>query len=142
MLIDRTTSWKNSWANETYIEGDDPDEGVDTRRHRPETPLNIGEDGKLDIFGKDLNKGRKGTRKTDGMGELLGEELPRRLDFKTRSFCNKTWWVCYKMLKMIYNGPYFYFIPTFTWLVAFEGIILHEDPNAPVIPTTSDWIGM
>jgi hypothetical protein len=80
----------------------------------------------LSIFAADKNKGRKGTRKTDGSDELLGEELPRRLDFKDRSTCNKIWWVFYKFLKMLYNGPYFYFIPLFTWAAAFEGIILHE----------------
>jgi hypothetical protein len=43
------------------------------------------------------------------------------------------WWGVYKFLKMLYNGPYFYFVPMFTWLIAFEGIVLHETGLTPPV---------
>jgi len=87
LTIDRTTSLKNSWASETYVESL-------SKADQQEFPC------------KTL------TSKEDMQRKLL---LRRHLSFWDRSSVNKLCHLIYRVLKMFYVSFYFYFVPMIIW---------------------------
>ena len=86
LIIDRTSSQKNSWKNESYTE-------------------TLNKTGKLPAYKTMTNP-----------EEILQEqELRRYLSFCERPCINKVLFSVYRLLKMFYISFYFYFVPMIIW---------------------------